>query len=360
MLSDTHFRIKLERLPTLSGWRAVRISLYSIVLSFLLFSSVLIYEGADPLVAYQNMFSFAFDPKLGLPLTLHRSMLILLCTLAFIIPLRAGLWNVGMEGQFYLGTIGAFFLAYTFSTYSSEVLMLLMIVGAMGGGALYGAIAGFLRGRYNVNEVVVTLMLNNIAFWIVYMLVVGGPWAGIAESSSRPLPTSAHAPFISITPITSYIIVALAVLVFLFLTKTTLGFKLRVLGYSPVAARIAGIEEFRVSVLVMSIGGALAGLAGYHMWAGDPAYYMIPRPEAYKAIGDLTYWGIIIGLICLLNPIPAIPASLFMGSVIVGSTVLVRRLRLPFGLDFLLLGIISITFAAFQLFYNYRMRVIRK
>ncbi|MCS7134112.1 MAG: ABC transporter permease [Candidatus Caldarchaeum sp.] len=353
-------RIKRERIIIISGRRAVEISLLSIATSFVLFSLVLMYEGADPLVAYQNMFSFAFDPKLGLSLTIHRSVLILFTTLAFIIPLRAGLWNVGMEGQFYLGTIGAFFMAYTFASLPSEILIPLILLGAAAAGSLYGAIAGTLRGKFNVNEVVVTLMMNNIAFWLIYLLVVGGPWAGIAESSSRPLPKSAHAPYIFNTPFTSFLAIALAVVLFVFLTKTTTGFKIRVLGHSINTAKYVGIDEFKMSVLVMSLGGAIAGLAGYHMWAGDPAFLMIPRPEAYKAVGDLTYWGIILGLVTLLNPIPAIPASFFMGSIIVGATVLVRRLRLPFGFDFLFLGMISITFAAFQFFYNYRLKVMKK
>lgn len=357
MLSAGIPKIKLERLVIITGRRAVRISLLSIISAFVIFSGFLIFEGADPILAYQNMFAFALDPRLGLPLVVHRSVLILFCTLAFIVPLRAGLWNVGMEGQFYLGTIGAFFVAYSLPSYPTEILVPLMLLGAMGGGALYGAVAGILRGRFNVNEVVVTLMLNNIAFWIVYLLVVGGPWAGIAESSSRPLPKNAHAPFVFDVPITTFLAIAVAVVLFFFLTLTTTGFQIRIMGHSVNAAKFVGINESKMAVIVMSLGGAIAGLAGYHMWAGDPAFLMIPRPEAYKAIGDLTYWGIIIGLVCLLNPLPAIPASFFMGSVIVGATVLVRRMRLPFGLDFLFLGIISITFAAFQFFYNYRLRV---
>ncbi|MEM2066024.1 MAG: ABC transporter permease [Candidatus Caldarchaeum sp.] len=360
MLSLRVPKIKLERIVIISQWRAIRISVYSIASAFLIFSLVLFYEGADPLQAFQNMFSFAFDPKLGLSLTIHRAIFIMFCTMAFIVPLRAGLWNIGMEGQFYMGTIGAFFIAYTFPNYQPEILIPLMIIGGSIAGAAYGAVTGVLRGRFNVNEVVVALMLNNIAFWIVYLLVVGGPWAGIAESSSRPLPNSAHAPYIFNIPFTFFLAIAIAVLLFFFLRMTVTGYKIRVLGHSETVARISGINQVTLFAFAMTVGGAIAGMAGYHMWAADPAFLMIPRPDAYKAIGDLTYWGIIIGLVCLLNPIPTIPASLFISSIITGSTVLVRRMRLPFGLDFLFLGIISITFAAFQFFYNYRLRVMRR
>ncbi|MCL7391950.1 MAG: ABC transporter permease [Thaumarchaeota archaeon] len=356
MISLEALKLKLERIPVVSGGQAVRISLLSLVFSFIIFSIFLSIEGANPIDAYTNIFSFAFDSKLGLPTTLHRGLFLLFSTLAFIVPYSARLWNVGMEGQFYLGTIGAFAVAYSLPTLHPALLIPLMLLSGALFGAGYGALAGYLRGKLNVNEVVGCLMLNNIAFWLVYLLTVGGPWAGIAESTSRPLPPNAHAPIIFYTPFTSYLAVGIAIVLYIFLSKSVLGYKIRVLGNSPTAAQHVGINAPRTYILVMTIGGAIAGLSGYHMWAGDPAFLMIPRPEAYKAIGDLTYWGLIIGLVCLLNPVAAIPTSVFIGSIMVGSTVLVRRLRLPFGLDVLFLGLVSITFAAFQFFYMYRIR----
>ncbi|MCS7125941.1 MAG: ABC transporter permease [Aigarchaeota archaeon] len=353
-------KLKRERIVVLTGREAVSISVLSLAVAFIVFSGFLMYEGADPIEAYRNIFSFAFDQKLGLSTTLHRGFFILFATLAFIIPMRAGLWNVGMEGQFYLGTIGAFAVAYTLPTLHPGILIPLMLLAGALFGAFYGALAGFLRGKLNVNEVVTTLMLNNIAFWLVYLLTVGGPWAGIAESTSRPLPASAHAPIILNTPFTSFLVIGIAVILYIFLKYSSIGYQIRVLGNSPAAAKHIGISAPKITVLVMALGGAIAGLSGYHMWAGDPAFFMIPRPEAYKAIADLTYWGLIIGLICLLNSIAAIPLSVFIGSILVGSTVLVRRLRLPFGLDVLFLGIISLTFVAFQFFHYYRIKIKRR
>jgi simple sugar transport system permease protein len=353
-------KLKPERIPVLTGRQAIITSLISIAFSFIIFSIFVLIEGANPIDAYTNIFSFAFDPALGLQTSLHRGFFLLFQTLAFVVPYTARLWNVGMEGQFYLGTIGAFAVAYSLPSLHPSILIPLMLISGALFGAGYGAFAGFLRSKLNVNEVVGCLMLNNIAFWLVYLLTVGGPWAGIAESTSRPLPPNARAPVIWYTPFTSYLAIGIAIVLFFFLSKSAVGYKIRVLGNSPTAARHIGINASSVYILAMTIGGAIAGLSGYHMWAGDSAFYMIPRPEAYKSIGDLTYWGIILGLVCLLNPIAAVPTSIFIGSIIVGSTVLVRRLRLPFGLDVLFLGIISITFAAFQFFYLYRIKRVRR
>ncbi|MEM2818795.1 MAG: hypothetical protein QXK19_03590, partial [Nitrososphaerota archaeon] len=97
-------KLKRERLIVLTGKEAVLISISSLIVAFIIFSGFLMLEGATPTEAYGHIFTFAFDPKLGLSTTLHRGFFILFSTLAFIVPMSAGLWNIGMEGQFYLGT----------------------------------------------------------------------------------------------------------------------------------------------------------------------------------------------------------------------------------------------------------------
>jgi len=346
--------LKLERVLVLTGREAVKISVISIIIAFMVFSIFLFLEGANPIDAYKNIFSYAFDPDLGLRTTIHRSMVLLFATLAFILPLKAGFWNVGMEGQLYLGTVGAFAVAYAWGGLPSGILIPLMLIAAGLFGAIYGAFAGFLRGKLGMNEIVITLMLNLIGYWLLYTLVVGGPWMGIAESQSRPLPSSAWAPMIRKVPFTVFLAPAIAVILYLLFKRSTIGFQIRALGSSQPAAEHAGMNPFKIAVFVMAVGGAIAGLSAYHMWAGDPSFRLIPRPDSYKAIGDFTYWGIIVGLICVLNPLAAIPVSIFIGSLREGGTVLVRRLGLPYGLDYVFLGILFLTFIALQFFYRYR------
>lgn len=352
------WKLKLEKMLVLTGREAVKISVISIIVAFAIFSIFLLSRGANPIDAYKHIFSFAFG--VGLLATIHRGILLLFATLAFVLPLKAGIWNIGMEGQLYLGTVGAFAVAYAWGDLPSGVLIPLMLIAAGLFGAGYGAFAGFLKGKLGVNEIVITLMLNNIAFWLVYLLVVGGPWMGVAESNSRPLPVSAEAPMIWKMPFTIFLALAISVILYFLLARSRIGFQLRVLGSSQPAAEHAGISPFKISVFAMAVGGAIAGLSAYHMWAGDPAFYMIPRPDAYKAIGDFTYWGIMVGLICLMNPLAAIPASIFVGALKQGGTVLVRRLKLPFGLDFAFLGILFLTFVAFQFFYRYKIVRVKK
>jgi len=347
-------RLKLEKRLVLTGRDALKISIFSIIATLVVFSILLIWAGVNPIDAYREVFSYAYDPRFGLGLTIRRGMFLLFATLAFILPLRAGIWNVGVEGQFYLGTVGAFWVGYTLSDLPSETLIpLMLIVGALCG-AGFGAITGYLKGKLNVDEIVLAIMLNNIAYWLIHFLIVGGPWMGAAESVSRPLPVSAWAPMIGEVPSTTLIALAMSVFLYFLLTKFTVGYQIRTLGSSSAAARYAGMSPLKISLFVMAVAGAIAGLAAYHLWAGDPGFHMIPKPQTYKQQGDLTYYGIVCGLLCALNPLAAIPTATFISGMTVGSTALIRRLGLGFGIDFTLLGILFLSLAAFQFFYQYR------
>jgi len=365
-------RLKLERRLVLTGRDAVKISIYSIIATFVIFSILLMltevwnekeqkWERVNPLEAYKEIFSFAFDPEFGLGLTIRRGMLLLFATLAFILPLRAGIWNIGGEGQFYLGTVGAFGVAYALSDLPSGALIPLMLIASALCGAGYGAITGYLKARLNVNEIVLAIMLNNIAYWLIHFLIVGGPWMGTAESVSKPLPVSARAPMIWEVPFTIFLVLAISVLLYFLLTKFKIGYQIRALGHNPAAAKYAGMSPLKISLFVMTVGGAIAGIAAYHLWAGDPGFYMIPKPQSYQQQGQFMYYGIICGLICVLNPIAAIPTAIFISGMTVGSgTGLISRLGLGFGIDFAFLGILFLTFVAFQFFHQYRIVRVKK
>jgi len=350
--------LKLEKVLVLTGREAVKISVYSIIVGFVIFSIFLLLEGTNPIDAYKHIFSFAFDPSLGLVPTIHRAMFLLFATLAFILPLKAGLWNIGMEGQLYLGTVGAFAVAYAWGDLPSGVLIPLMLIAAGLFGAGYGALAGFLRGKLGVNEIVVTIMLNLVAYWLILFLIQG-PWAGPTEFRSRELPASAIAPEIWEVPFTVFLVLAISVIIYFLSARSNIGYQIKTFGSSSSAAEHAGMNPLKISIFVMVVGGAIAGLSAYHMWAGNPTFYLIPAPQTYKAVGDFTYWGIMVGLICLLNPLAAIPMSIFVGALKEGTSAIVRRLRLPVGLDLLLLGTLFLTFVAFQFFHRYRIKRIR-
>ncbi len=354
-------RLKLEKRSAFSGWQAAAISVLATILALVLFSLLFILARINPLVAYQKIFAYAFANRYGLPLTINRFIFLLLCTCAFIIPFRAGLWNIGMTGQFYIGALGAFAVVFAFGGKASrnadlppELLIPLMLAAASLGGAAFGAIAGFLRGKFDVSEIVVTMMLNFIAFWLVaQMIKEGGPFMNPGgRSESFELPYSVLPPLIMDVPFTIFLALGIAILLHLLFAKTTLGYQIKAYGHSPTAARYAGISTFKIPLLVFVLGGALAGLAAYHYFAAVPGVYKIARN--YNYFGDLAFYGIICGLISLGNPLAAIPVALLFGGLSIGGRFIQGELHMSFGVDYALLGVLMISLVAFQFFFRYK------
>jgi simple sugar transport system permease protein len=267
-----------------------------------------------------------------------------------------------MTGQLYAGALGAFAVPLLFGAKEfraahlfPELLIPLMLIAAAVGGAVVGAIAGFLKGRLDVNEIVVTMMLNFIAFWLVsFMIKEGGPFMSPGgEGQGFKLPPSLYAPLIVNVPFTILLALGLAVLIYLMFAKTAIGYQIKAHGYNPVAARYAGVSTVKMPLLVFIVGGAVAGLAGYHYFAAVPGLYKISSDYGY--FGDLAFYGIICGLISLGDALAAIPVALFFGGLSVGGRYVQGKLHMDFGVDYALLGVLMIALVAFQFFYRYKL-----
>ena len=355
-----NYQVKLEKKLKVTGWEAAAISILAILIALVLVSLIFLQAKVNPLTGYKDIFTYAFADQFGLPLTINRAIFILLCTCAFIVPMRAGLWNIGMAGQLYAGALGAFAVAFAFGAASGSqnlslspvIVIPLMMVGAALGGALVGAIPGILKGRFNTNEIVVTMMLNSIGFWLVaFMIKDGGLFMGAGgEGEGFKLPPSLYAPQILGGPFTILLALGLAGLLYFMFARTRTGYQIKAYGLSPSAARYAGISPYNIPLLVFVIGGLLAGLAGYHLFAANPGVYKIT--QNYGDFGDLSFYGIICGLISLENPLAAIPIALLFGGLASGARYAQGELRMSFGVDYAMLGVLMITLVAFQFFYR--------
>jgi simple sugar transport system permease protein len=229
-----------------------------------------------------------------------------------------------------------------------------MLIAAMLGGAILGGIAGYLKGRFNVNEIVVTMMLNFIVLWLVsFFIKEGGLFMKSGgEGESFELPKSLIVPLIKGVPFTILIALGLAVLIYYLFARTKLGYQIKAYGKSPAAARYAGMSIALIPVLVFILGGAIAGLAGYHYFAAVPGLYKIPKN--YTEFGDMAFYGVICGLIAQGNPFAAIPVALLFGGLSNGGRFVQGQLHMNFGIDYALLGVVMISLVAFQFFYRYK------
>lgn len=271
-----------------------------------------------------------------------------------------------MTGQLYNGALLAFAVFYAFGVQHPNaphppaiLLIPLAVLGAAVGGALTGVIAGYLKGRYNINEIVVTMMLNFMAYWFVsFMTKDGGIFMNAGgRGESFELPDAFRMPLLFDVPITIFLALAVSLFLSYLFARMRLGFEIRAYGQNPNAAAYAGISRFRIPVFVFVLGGVLAGLAGYHYFAAVPGVYKIARNYAF--FGDMAFYGIICGLISQGNPIGAIPVAFLFGGLSVGGRFVQGALGMSFGVDYALLGVLMITLVAFQFFYRYKIVVVK-
>lgn len=293
------------------------------VLAALLCGSILfLIAGADPIQAYITLFGEAFFDYFGFGATLVKFSPIVLAGLAVALPLKAGLFNVGAEGQIYVGalfcTIAALFLPVLHPVIH---LPICIAAGALGG-ALWAFIAGWLKAYRGINEVIVTLLLNYVGINLV-SYAAGGPLMeeGAPYPYSPEVPAGLHLAYI-LPPTDAHagavvgLVVALCLA--LLMRHTTFGFAMSTVGNNPQAARYAGISVERQILYAMSFGGALAGLAGAFEILGVKyrLFHMFSAGYGFD--------GIVVAFIASAN-LALIPiAALFLAGLRAGAQLMQR------------------------------------
>jgi simple sugar transport system permease protein len=257
--------------------------------------------------------------------------------LAVAFALRAGLFNIGVEGQLLIGATAAAWVGtwHYFGDAPAIIAVLAVLLAGVIGGGLYGAVPGFLKARLGAHEVITTIMLNAIAVlyvrWMVSSsdpLILRDPAASVPRT--RPLPASARLPTLvhSEPPLHLgfFIMLSLCVLVWFVLQRMTTGFEIRMVGANPHAARYAGIRVGRVIVLVMTLAGGFAGLAGAGEVAGTAGFLL---PGAFAALG---FDAIAIALLARANPFAIVPAAFLWGSMLAGAPLMQQETGLSIDL----------------------------
>ncbi len=269
----------------------------------------------DPILAYKSLFAGAFSSKSDFAETLSFSIPLMLTGMTFAIGLKAGLFNIGAEGQLYMGAIGAVIAGalvhlppYIHVLFATLVAMLFGLIWSIG-----PALLKIWRG---VHEVISTIMFNWIAFYFVmYLALYHLAQPGRAEKTYSVLETARYGLLIEGSSLTKVIFVAILfnIAVHLYLTLTKSGYELRLYGTNPDAARYAGIDAKKAILTSFLIGGLAAGLAGGTQVLGRP-----PTWALYGSLGNvagLGFDGIGVALIGRNHPIGIIIASIFMGAL---------------------------------------------
>ncbi len=307
--------------------------------------------GIDPASAYRSMFDGAFGDTDALIDTTLKTVPLLLIGTGICIAFRSGAINIGGEGQMILGGLSGVAVALLLPSTPRPLLVVLVLLGGALGGGAWGAIAGALKARYSVNEILSTIMLNIVALQVMNYLL-RGPWLDAAQANglSRVPQTERLSPNADLPVLFGggrvdagvIIAVAMAIVAYLLLWRTNLGFRLRAVGSSPRAARTAGIRVERGIVVGMFLSGALAGLAGAIAVFGSASHRMLTDGSAAGFTGAAGYNGIVAALFGALNPLWTIVSSTLFGALLVGANKLQRTLQVSSSLVVALNGLLVV------------------
>jgi len=301
--------------------------LVSLAMALILSAVPILIAGRNPIVAYYEMMAGAVGGPVRIGVSLTKATPILFTGLSVALAFRSGLFNIGAEGQLYLGALGATLVALGFPSMPQVLLLPASIGVGFLFGAFWGVIPGYLKARYQTNEIITTIMMNYIAFWFISYLVHGplrepnsmySYTAEVPQSSRLPVlipGTQLHAGFL--------IALVLVVATYILLSKTAIGFRMRATGANPEAAHYAGMSIRKNIVLVMALSGGLAGLAGVTEILGIQY-----RLSDFFSSG-FGYDGVAVALLGNSNPWGVLLASLFFGLLRGGASSMQRRIGVP-------------------------------
>ncbi len=310
---------------------------------------MLLFLKVNPLEAYRALLDGAFGSTNALAETLVKATPLLLVALGICISFRGDVINIGGEGQMIVGAILATWIGLTFVEWPGWLVVSLALLGGFLGGAIWGGIAGFLKAYFKVNEILSTVMMNAIAVQLMLFLLRGPMIDPIMAERTSKIPETARLleafrlPRLAPTRLHLGVLiaVALAVLVYILLWRTTLGYRIRAVGQNPYAARYAGIKVQAHVVYALLLSGAFAGLAGAVQVYGVN-YRMITDGTASGFTGSAGFNGIVAALFGQLHPLLSVPASILFGALLVGANSMQRVVQVPSALITALNGLVVV------------------
>lgn len=336
---------------------------FATLVALLIGAVMLLFLGVNPIEAYAALWDGAFGSPNAFAETLVKATPLLLVALGICISFRGDMINIGGEGQMIVGAIFATWVGLTFTDLPGWLVIILAMLAGFLGGAVWGGIPGFLKAYFSVNEILSTVMMNAIAVQLMNFLL-RGPMIDPAQARlasqipqtaplldifrlPRLIPTRLH--------LGALIAVILAILVYILLWRTTLGYRIRAVGQNLYAARYAGIKVKRYMVLALLLSGAFSGLAGATQVYGVN-YRMITDGSASGFTGSAGFNGIVAALFGQLHPVWSIPASILFGALLVGANKMQRMVQVPSALVIALNGLVVVFVVSSEIWRRRRQR----
>ena len=320
-------------------------SLIAVLIALLVGGIIMILKGVKPIFAYADMAKSAFyqtSPRSpfmsGLARTLLTATPLIFSALAAMVAFKAGLFNIGAQGQMIAGGLAATFWAVTFRNYVIGNLLIVLIV-AMIAGFLWAGLAGYLKSKFGVNEVISTIMLNYIIIEF-QNFVLNGPLkdAKAGNTQSEKIFERLNLGFV--------IVVILVIAIYLFFKYFRTGYDIKAVGNSETVAENAGISPKKMMFLAMGLAGICAGLGGAERVLGGSAQYVYTE----SIMGDAGFTGLAVALLGKNNPFGILIAGIFYAALDVGGSTLHLRYQVDKEIVSIIQALIIIFVASENLF----------
>ncbi len=312
--------------------------------------------GHDPIHALSVFLVAPVSDLYGLAELGVKATPIMLCAIGLSLTFKAQVWNIGAEGQLLIGGLTASAMALQLLEVEAFWAMPLVLISGMIGGALWGLLAAWLRNRFNANEILTTIMFNYIALYLLLYFVHGS----LKDPQGYGFPESALFGDASLLPILiddtrlhiGILLALLAVVtVWVFISRSFLGFQIKVLGLDTNAAKLSGFKYKRLVIVVMLISGGLAGLAGAGEVTG-PIGQLIPSISP-----GYGYAAIIVAFLGRLHPVGIFFASLLMALIYMGGELAQIELKMPLAVTSLFQGMLLFYLLACDVCINFKIKL---
>ncbi|CAB5050312.1 unannotated protein [freshwater metagenome] len=352
--------VRLERRLEQPKWLNWVVPLASLVAALILGALVLWITGKNPFDVYQRIFERGFAGKRAFSGALEMATPLAFTGLCAAVAFRMGLVNIGGEGQFYMGAVGASYVGISLGGSPTAITITLMCLGGMVFGSVYAAIVGVLRARFNTNEIITSLMMNYLAaIFLNYLIFNSKSFWRDPDSPQFPKGKTLNARadwntysiFGINLPIAFLIAILAGSAVWVLYKRTRFGFEVGVLADSPKAARYAGIRTTSTIVIVMALSGALAGLGG----AADVGNFRGLLDAKGIQMAGYGYTGIVVAALARRNPLVTVVVAIFIGGLTKAGYAL-QGPDFPSGLVGTLQGLILFSAVAGEILIKYRIR----
>ncbi|MEN8241813.1 MAG: ABC transporter permease [Chloroflexota bacterium] len=349
------YSYRIEKRKELSFILSTLSIVVAVFVSLAVTAGVISLSGADAKVVLLAIAKGSFGDMSAIIDTLIKATPIMLTGLATVVAFRAKVWNIGQEGQLYGGALAATFVLLTFPDLQlpAYIYIPVLLIVSMIGGAIWGSIPGYLKAKFNVNEIIITVMLNYVMQYLTTFLL-NGAWQepGSYYYNTIKFPETAWLPLLFNTRLHLGFVLAVltAIVVFFLMRKMKLGFEIRATGDNPTASRYKGINIKRITLIVMLISGAISGLAGGIEILG------IHHKLIFGFSSGFGFTGILIALLGRMKPLGVILASIFFGALHNGASAMQIYSDVPRSLVSLIMGLIIIMMLLSEAIFTYRVR----